>query len=131
MPDTRTTAEQCQANARSGQPCGAKPRPGRPFCLWHDPEAEELRRDISRKGGYASSNRARARKALPAEPLTNVELHAWLGVVFRGVIGGKIEPGVATASATVARTMAELSRVVDLEQRLVSLEQERDRRRPA
>jgi hypothetical protein len=97
--------------------------------LWHDPQAEEKRREISRKGGQASSNKARALKSLPAEGLTNEQLHAHLSTVFVGVIAGKVAPGVATASATVARTMAELLRVTELEQRIVSLEVERDRRR--
>ena len=80
-----------------------------------------------RKGGRANS--ASAKKALPADPMTTEELHAWLGVVFKGVIAGKIEPGVATASATVARTMAELLRATELEERITNLEAERDRRR--
>jgi len=131
MPDTRRTHEKCQATAKNGKPCAAKPRPGRPYCLWHDPEAEDRRREISRQGGYASSNRARAKKALPADPLTNEELHSWLGVVFKGVIAGRIEPGVGTAGATIARTMAELTRSVELEQRIANLEEEREPRRTA
>ena len=129
MPDTNEEAEQCQATNATGGPCGAKPQPGRSLCLWHDPQEAERRHQMSSKGGKARSNKARARKALPADPLSTEELHAWLGVVFKGVIAGKIEPGVATASATVARTMAELSKTDELEQRITNLEAERDRRR--
>ena len=131
MADTKAIAEHCQANNAEGNQCGAKPRPGRPVCLWHDPEAAELRRELSRKGGQARSNKARARKSLPADPMTAAELHSYLGLVFKGVIAGKIEPGVGTATATIARTMVDLAREADLEQRITNLEHERTWRRPA
>ncbi len=131
MRDAPKTQEQCTGLTKAGQRCRARALPESPFCVSHDPAKVTQLAAWRRKGGLAKANRVRAKKALPAEPLTNEELHAWLGVVFRGVIGGRIEPGVGTATATIARTMAELSRVVDLEQRIVDLEHERDRRRPA
>ena len=63
--------------------------------------------------------------------MTNEELHAWLGLVFKNVIGSKIHPGIGTAAAAIARTMAELGRSVDLDRRIADLERERDARRPA
>ena len=131
MRDAPTTQEQCTGTTKAGQRCRARALPGSPFCVSHDPSKVTQLAEWRRKGGYASSNKARAKKHLPAELMTNEQLHSFLGLVFKGVISGKIEPGVATASATVARTMAELSRVVDLEQRIVDLEHERNRRRPA
>ena len=125
-----TPVDQCQTTNKAGQPCSARAwRDG--LCIWHHPSRAQEVAAARRRGGQARSNKARALKALPAELMTNEQLHSYLGLVFKGVIGGKIEPGVATASATVARTMAELSRVVDLEQRIVDLEHERNRRRPA
>ena len=131
MADASGMQRTCSGTTKAGLPCKAKALPDSAFCIAHDPTKVTQLAEWRRKGGYAKSNRSRAKKALPADPLTNEELHAWLGLVFKGVISGKIEPGVATASATVARTMAELSRVVDLEQRIVDLEHERNRRRPA
>jgi hypothetical protein len=96
--------------------------PGSAFCVSHDPAKAAQLAEWRRKGGYASSNRARAKKQLPAEPLSTVELHSYLGLVFRGVISGKIEPGVGTASSTIARTMVELVRAIDLEVRIAELE---------
>ena len=61
--------------------------------------------------------------------MTNEQLHSYLGIVFTWVIVGKIEPGVANAAAGVARVMAELSRATELEQRIIALETERERRR--
>ncbi len=54
--------------------------------------------------------------------MTTGELHIHLGVVFRKVINGTLEPGVATAAASVARTMAELAKASDYESRLLDLE---------
>ena len=62
--------DRCQATAASGKTCSATPRPGRSYCLWHDPAAAEERRELARRGGAGRSNAARARKALPAEALT-------------------------------------------------------------
>jgi hypothetical protein len=131
MTDTRAMPDRCQALAKGGSQCGAKPRPGRNYCLWHDDaeDAVEKRRAISQKGGQARSNKARARKALPAEPLTNEEVHAWLGLAFKAVIGGRMAPGVGSAAATIAKVMADLNREVELEQRIVALEQAYERKR--
>jgi len=96
--------------------------PGSPFCVSHDPSKVTQLAAWRRKGGYASSNKARAKKHLPADPLSNEQLHAWLGIVFRGVIAGRIEPGVGTASSTLAKTMLELFRAIDLESRIAELE---------
>jgi len=96
--------------------------PGSPFCVSHDPSKVTQLAEWRRQGGLASSNKARAKKHLPADPLTNEELHSYLGLVFKSVISGKIEPGVGTATATIARTMLELFRAIDLESRIAELE---------
>ena len=95
--------DRCQAIAASGQPCSATPRPGRPFCLWHDPEAEEQRRELSRRGGAARSNRARAAKQVPADVLTIDELRGLLGQTIKAVIAGRVEPGVGNSVAALSR----------------------------
>ncbi len=114
--------ERCQATAASGQPCSATPRPGRPYCLWHDPEAGEARRELSRKGGAARSNRARAKKRLPAESLTLQEVQGLLSVALKGVLAGRIEPGIANASANVARAIAAVAQAGEIEERIAALE---------
>ena len=107
-------ADRCQATARNGKPCSATPRPGRPYCAWHDPEAAEQRREWSRRGGAARSNRERARKQIP-DALTTEELAGWLSVAFRKVLTGGMEPGVATAAATVARAVIAVSEAAALQ----------------
>jgi hypothetical protein len=96
--------------------------PGDRFCPWHSPAWADRRREWSAQGGTNRSNKRRAKKALPAEPLTAAEIHSYLGLVFRGVIGGKLEPGVATAAANVARAMIAVRESSELEDRLDALE---------
>jgi len=75
----------------------------------------QQRAEWSAKGGKHRSNQSRAKKQLPAEPLSAAELHSWLGVVFRRLLTGQTEPGVATA-------MAELAKASDLEERMAEIE---------
>jgi len=114
--------DRCQATAASGKPCSASPRPGRPFCLWHDPEAGEARRELSRKGGKGRSNRARAAKHLPGEVLTPATLQGLLGKTLRDVIAGRVEPGVANAAANLGRAIVAVREATEVEERLSALE---------
>jgi hypothetical protein len=111
----------CLAVAKSGSRCRRPPLPGKAHCLMHDPESAELRREASRKGGYARSNAARAAKMLPPA-LTNDDLLVRLSVVIDKAEKGEIEPGVVNCISGAARTMAELRKATDLERRLDELE---------
>jgi hypothetical protein len=44
----------CASTNRSGDPCRAAPRTGRPFCIFHDPGFARQRRDFTSHGGRAS-----------------------------------------------------------------------------
>ena len=112
----------CGARNASGTPCQAQPVRPSGYCYWHCPDVADERDRKRREGGRNRSNRERLKKALPAEPLTAEELHAYLGLVFRGLIGGKVDPPIATAAANVARTMVELQRASEFERRLDQLE---------
>lgn len=84
-----------------------------------------MRRDISRKGGAARSNAARAKKALPAGVLSTDDLRGLLGLTLKGVIAGKVEPGVGNAAANLARAyvaVTEAGAVEAMERRLDELE---------
>jgi hypothetical protein len=108
-------AERCQATAASGRPCSATPRPDRPFCLWHDPEAAELRRELSRRGGQARSNQARAKRHLPKGVLTHDELRGVLGLTIADVRAGTVEANVANAVASLARAYVAVSEAAAVE----------------
>jgi len=114
--------EKCAGTNVDGTPCSAQPRPGKPTCIWHDPEAKAQRSEWSARGGSARSNKSRAAKTLPAAILTTDELISWLSLVFRQTIGGQLTPGIATATATVAKTIIEIGKVALVEERLAELE---------
>ena len=114
--------DRCRGTTKEGNPCGAKPRPGSDLCPWHDPALAARRSAWSAKGGQQRSNRARANKELPAEPMTLAELHSWLGIAFKRVIAGTMDPPIATAAANVARTMADLAKAAEVEARLAEVE---------
>jgi len=114
--------EKCQATAISGKPCGALPRPGRPFCLWHDDEAAAERREISRKGGRQRSNTARARRKFAASALHSDQVLGLLSVALRDVLAGKLEPGVGSAAAGIARAIMAVKETSEVEDRIAALE---------
>jgi len=114
-------AERCQAVTKSLKPCSATVVADG-MCAWHAPSWAERRRQWSAEGGRKRSNRARARKQLLADLMTDDEIRAWLGVAFKRVIAGAMEPGVATAAGSVARAMVAVKQAGELEERLAELE---------
>ena len=104
----------CAATNANGKACEAQPVRPSGYCWWHDPAAAAERDRKRREGGANRANKARARRQL-AEPLTADEIRSHLGVVFRGVIVGRIEPGVGTAAATIARALLDVAKVAEIE----------------
>jgi hypothetical protein len=115
-------AERCQARTKEGKPCSATPRPGRFYCLWHDPEAADERRRNAAKGGRSRSNLARLKRALPSERLDFGDVQGVLGAVLRDLLAGTLDPPVANAAANVARAFAAIAQAGELEGRLRELE---------
>ena len=113
----------CPSVTREGKPCSATPRPGSAYCAWHDPDLSKRRSEWSAKGGSARSNKQRAAKALPTELMSTDEIAAWLTIQYRKLIAGQLEAGIATASATVAKAIIEISKAALVEERLAEVEQ--------
>ena len=113
--------DKCSAIARSGSRCRSSVLPGRPFCFLHDPAAAAARIEGARKGGRNRSNKQRARKVI-AEPMTPAEIQSLLGLALRGVLAGKVEPGVANAAAKLGRALVAVREATELEERLTTLE---------
>jgi len=116
-------AERCTERNRDGAACAARPLPDTTRCPWHTPDLAEQRRRWSASGGRAKSNTARAKRLLP-EAMEADELGAWLAAVFRKLIAGDVEPGVATASASLAKAMIEVARAAHVEDRIVEIERQ-------
>jgi hypothetical protein len=117
-------ADRCHATAKTGTRCSALVVPGDNRCAWHTelPEWVEKRRSWSAEGGKKRSNAERAKKALPTEPMTTTEAHAWVTVAFKRTLTGAMEPGVLNALANAAKVMTELAKSSDLEGRVIDLE---------
>ena len=93
----------CKATTISGSPCSATPVRPSGWCYWHDSTLSAERDAARRRGGSARSNRARAKKALPAGVLSNDELRGVLGITIAKVLNGNVEPGVGSSVASLAR----------------------------
>src|SRR5829696_8233346 len=115
-------AGRCAARTNAGKPCSAQARPGRSYCLWHDPEAEAERRQNAAKGGQSRSNLSRLKRSLPDEPLTFGDVQGVLGAVLRDLLAGKLDPPVASAAANVARAFAAIAQAGEIEARVRELE---------
>lgn len=114
----------CLGQSNTGDPCQARPVRPSGYCYWHDPALTEERNQKRREGGVNRSNKVRARKALPADPLTAEEIRAHLGVVFLAVIDGATEPGIGTAAATIARALLDVAKVAEVEEQVAGLRRE-------
>jgi len=60
---------------------------------------------------------------LPAELMSMEEVQSYLGITLRGVLTGKVEPGVGTAIANIARAMTTVAGAATLEGQLAELAQ--------
>ncbi len=65
----------------------------------------------------------RKRLGTGAATLALSEVDALLCLALKGVLAGKIEPGIATSAATVAKAITSVRSSSDLEERLAALEQ--------
>ena len=124
-------AGRCTATTREGKACSAQARAGRPYCLWHDPEAAAMRRENAAKGGKSRSNLSRLKRSLPTENLGFSDVQGVLGAVLRDLLAGKLDPPVANAAANVARAFAAIAQAGEMEERLRELEARAGLREPA
>ena len=111
----------CSAITKAGARCTRPALAGGQHCLMHSPDHVEVRREAARRGGRNRSAKARAAKLIP-EAMSAEDLAGHLSLLFTTTMAGKIEPKVATACATVARTLLEVRTATELEQRISELE---------
>ncbi len=117
-------ASQCSGTNKDGRPCSAYVDAGQSWCRWHDPARESDRAEWRRKGGTARSNRNRAKKQLADQVLSIADLDALLCTSLAKVATGRMEPGVGSAVATLAKTITTIRTAGDLERRIEALEQQ-------
>jgi hypothetical protein len=112
----------CKATAASGSPCSAQPVGADGYCYWHSPELEAERDAARRRGGSARSNASRAKRQMAGAGLTPAEIQGYVALAMKGVLSGKIEPGVGNAVASLARAAVAVREATELEARLAELE---------
>lgn len=118
MAETR----RCTASNKDGSPCSATPRAESGFCPWHDPSLATERQGWKVNAGRAKSTRNRARKKVLSAAMGLHEIDAALCRALLDVLDGALEPNIATAAATVARTVSTIRTASELEARLRALE---------
>jgi hypothetical protein len=96
--------------------------PGKPQCFAHDPDLDNQRQTWVTNAGRAKSNKARLKKQLGDGTIDMKDIDGMLCLTLKGVLAGKIEPGVANAAATVAKTIQGIRTTADLQQRLEAVE---------
>jgi len=111
----------CKAPNRTGKPCSATHfKDG--YCRWHHPDLEAQRAAERAAGGQARSNRARARKQLADAVMSITDLDGMLCRALVQVASGRMEPGIGTSMAGIAKTIVGIRATGELERRLEELE---------
>jgi hypothetical protein len=118
--------KRCTSIRADGTPCRANALPDSAYCFSHDPAVRERRIEGNRRGGHARSTARRAARhwAAVGHEIADGDLPALLKATILDVRTGKIEPSVATAIATLAKTAVAITVDIDLEQRIAALEQD-------
>lgn len=117
-------SRQCTATTKQGPRCRAEALPGEALCFTHSPTVRAQREESRRRGGQAKSNARRAAKfwAAAGREIADEDLPAILKATILDVRAGRIEPGVATSIATLAKTAVAITVDIDLEKRIEALE---------
>ena len=111
----------CKSPNRTGEPCAAQHyRDG--YCRWHHPDLAVQRQAERAAGGAARSNRNRARKKIAEQAMSISDIDGMLCSTLTDVAAGKMEPGIGTSLATIAKTVVAIRSTGELERRLEDLE---------
>ncbi len=113
----------CTGTKRDGTPCRSFAAADG-LCQAHNPARAEAHREATRKGGESRSAVRRAARlwAMNGDQIRQSDLPAILRATIMDVRAGKVEPSVASAIATLAKTSVQLSQDIELEGRIAALE---------
>jgi hypothetical protein len=99
-------ALRCEATKADGSPCRAAALPGRPHCLFHDPDSREARAAGRTAGG---KNRSRPAAVLPDGPDADLStvpaVVAYLGRIANATAKGQVDPRVSNATVYAVATL--------------------------
>ena len=116
--------QRCTGTTRAGTPCGSF-AVADSLCQAHHPDRAEAHREATRRGGEARSATRRAARlwAAKGDEIAQADLPAMLRSTMIDVRLGLVEPAVAGAIATLAKTSVALAHDMELEGRLAALEE--------
>jgi len=116
--------QRCTGTTRAGTPCGSF-AVADSLCQAHSPARAEAHRAATRRGGEARSAVRRAARlwASRGQEIEQGALPAILRATMLDVRTGVIEPAVAQAIASLAKTSVALAHDMELEARLAALEE--------
>jgi len=116
--------QRCTGTTRAGTPCRSF-AVADSLCQAHCPARAEAHRAAVRKGGEARSATRRAARlwAAKGDEIAQADLPAMLRSTMIDVRLGLVEPAVAGAIATLAKTSVALAHDLELEARLAALEE--------
>ncbi len=119
----RSDPKRCTGQRKDGTPCGAAVMGPGVWCYAHDPARVAERDQARRRGGTNSATRARLDRLVPAtlRPMIGSLLEA-LDEVHAGVL----DPKQASAMAALAGAITRAYGVGILEERVQSLEDQRE-----
>ena len=116
----------CKAKTKTGDPCRAAVRPGRPWCFTHDPELTAVRAAARRRAGD-STRRKMGRRTVtddgPAPPLgTNRDLVGFLATVIHEVRTGKLDAKIGGVLGNLCNVLARVLSNVEITERIAAIE---------
>ena len=115
--------QRCTGTTRAGTPCRSF-AVADGLCQSHHPARADAHREATRKGGEARSAVRRAARlwADKGEQIEPANLPAMLRATMVDVRAGIVEPGVAQAIASLAKTSVALATDLELVARIEALE---------
>ena len=120
---SRTESKRCAGTRKDGTPCGAAVMGSGDFCYAHDDTRATERDRARRKGGTNSATRHRLDRLLPATLRTMIgSLLDALDEVHRG----DLDPRQASAMAALSGAIVRAYSVGILEERVQTLETQRE-----
>lgn len=120
MAEAASTVSHCRGIRSDGQPCSSPIIAESGYCFAHDPDKIEEATKARRRGGHASSAVSRTRRLAPASLR---DVYSTLEAALAEVHDGELSPARASAMASLARAMAHILTVGELEERVRNIEQ--------
>ena len=116
------TQPRCNGTNKQGEQCRGNALPDSRYCIAHDPAKVVDIAAARRKGGQASSTRAKAKRAMEGAAMTPAELEGIIAVTLKAVLSGHKSPAIGSAIASLCRAAVAVRETTELEARLTILE---------